>query len=448
MKAKCTRRRFLAGAAASVGLPCLVPVSALGGDGATPPSERVGIGIIALGRQCLAHNLPVFLRSDACRVAALCDPDGWRLDLAADKPRSYRGDRSDLERLEGCLRTDDFREVLDLDRVDAVMISSPDHWHVPMAVLAARAGKHICCEKPLSLTIRDGRHLVEEVEKAGVVFRTDSEFRSNAHFYRACLLVREGRIGQLKHIRMAVPNWNSALPQQASMPIPEELSYDLWLGPAPAKPYTVERVHPCRSYGRPGWYANQDYCNGALVNWGHHMADLAQWANDSERTGPIKVRGEAVFPPADGLWNVVLGFELEYDYANGVRLTYHSVLPKQGRPNIRFEGTRGWLNVEYGPDAVTASSQELAKAEVARDSEHWVPLKNEKHDFLDAIRTGKRTLEDAEVGHRATSLCQLGLIAAEIKEELNWDPQQERFVDNSRADALLGPYEARPPWNV
>jgi myo-inositol 2-dehydrogenase / D-chiro-inositol 1-dehydrogenase len=441
-------RRSAAGGAAML-LPAFVPAGALGLAGEAAASEKIGVGIIALGRQCLARNLPVFLRSPLCRVTALCDPDRWRLALSRKNRHIYRGAAEELAKLDGCPRTVDFREVLDRGDVDAVMISSPDHWHVPMAVLAARAGKHICCEKPLSLTIADGRRLVAEVEKAGVVFRTDSEFRSNPHFHRACLLVLDGRIGRLESIRMAVPNWNEALPQQPEMPVPEELAYDLWQGPAPKRPYTERRVHPRKSFDRPGWYANEDYCNGALVNWGHHMADLAQWANRTERSGPVEAQGKAEFPPADGLWNVPLAFEVEYRYANGVRLSYHSVSngPKE-RPYIRFAGTGGWIHVQYAPDKVTASTPELAAATPDEDAEHWVPVKNEKHDFIDCVKSGERTMEDAEVGHRATSLCQIGLIAARVGETLRWDPGRERFVDNEAANKLLGPYPARQAWDV
>jgi predicted dehydrogenase len=444
-----SRRAFVRRAAAAGSVPLVLPSAVLGKDASTPPSERIGVGLIAVGRQCLAFNLPAFMRRGDCRIAAICDPDEWRMKLDPKQTQAYRGQDRDLERLTDVPRTADFREVLGRDDVDAVMISSPDHWHVPMAILAARAGKHICCEKPLSLTIADGRRLADEVERSGVIFRTDSEFRGHAPCHRGCLLVLGGHIGQLEQIRMAVPNWNSSMPMQDPMPVPEDLDYDLWLGPAPEEPYHVERVHPRGKYGRPGWYCNTDYCNGALVNWGHHMADLAQWASGHERTGPVEITGRADFPPADGLWNVPLAFDIDYTYADGVRLQYHATGIKKGeRPYIRFEGSDGWIDVQYGGPWLTASRKELLDLALGPDSPGWIPLKNEKHDFLDCIRTGKPTLEDVEVGHRATSLCHLGLIAATTGETLRFDPERERFIDNDAADRLLGPYPARQPWDM
>jgi len=435
-----TRRSFLkqtaAAAAAAWAGPTVVPSSVLGADGKVAPSNRVTVGIIALGRQSLARNVPVFLRWPDSQIVALCDPDRWRLELPHAQAVKRYGDTEEVKALKTCPRYTDFREVIARDDVDAVMISSPDHWHVCMAIAAAKAGKDICCEKPLSLCIADGRLLADTVKKHKRVFRTDSEFRSIPAFHRACELIINGKIGQIKKMHMAVPSWNKALPQQPDMPVPEELDYDMWLGPAPKKPYTVQRVHPRKSFGRPGWYANQDYCDGVLVNWGHHLADIAQWANGTERSGPVEVEGTGQFPPADGLWNVLLDYKVRYRFANGAELFYTT-----GKPFIRFEGTEGWIDVQYGPDKLTAQPASILDAKLGPDAKRF-PLKNEKRDFIDCVKARSQTMEDAEVGHRATSLCQLGYIAVEVGEKLKWDPKAERFIGNDAANKRL----TRPPW--
>ena len=441
-----TRRRFLerlvaTGAAAAVG-PAIVPSPVLGLDGQVAPSNRVTVGMIGLGRQSLARNLPVFVRWPDSQVVALCDVDRWRLDRTPDDAIQRCGDTPEARALKSCPRYTDFREVLSRADVDAVMISTPDHWHVYQAMAAAKAGKDVCCEKPLSLCIAEGRLLSDAVRKHNRVFRTDSEFRSIPAFHKACELVINGKIGELRTIRMAVPSWNEALPQQPEMPVPDELDYELWLGPAPKKPYTERRVHPPKSYGRPGWYANRDYCDGVLVNWGHHLADVAQWANGTERSGPVEVEGSGDFPPADGLWNVLLDFKVEYRYANGVRLFYTT-----GHPFVRFEGSEGWINVQYGPDELTAQPESILNAELGPEATR-VPLKNEKRDFIDCVKTRSRTMEDAEVGHRATSLCQIGYIAVQVGGKLRWDPKAERFVDNDEANRLLRRPPGREPWRV
>ncbi len=442
-----TRRRFLqrgvAASAAALAVPTILPASALGKDGQVAPSGRITVGIIGLGRQAIARNLPIFLRSGDTQVVALCDADRWRMDTTQAKfVRQYRGEDADLDALKTCPRTTDFREVLARDDVDAVMISTPDHWHVPMGVAAAKAGKDICCEKPLARCIAHGRILADTVRKHNCVFRTDSEFRSIPVFHRGAQLVLNGRIGKLRSIRMAVPFLREALPQQPEMPVPEELDFDLWLGPAPMKPYTEKRVHPQKSFDRPGWYGSRDYSDGGVVNWGHHLADIVQWANGTERSGPVKVEGKATFPPADGLWNVPLEFDVRYRYANGVDLHY-----ADGRPFVRFEGTEGWISIQFGPDKLTAEPASILDSKIGSD-EIQFPLKNEKRDFIGCVKARGQTMEDAEVGHRATSLCLLGLIACETGEKLEWDPEKESFLNSAAANRLLTRPPGREPWSV
>ncbi|HPM82480.1 MAG TPA: Gfo/Idh/MocA family oxidoreductase [Candidatus Anammoximicrobium sp.] len=456
-----SRRRFLAAAGAALGtslaIPTLVPASALGADGKVAPSNRVGIGMIGLGRQAIAHNLPVFARAADAQVVALCDVDRWRLQFSKDNPAAVavaQRHQFDLDAMQGCFRTTDFREVLARKDVDAVMITTPDHWHVPIALAAIRAGKDVCCEKPIGLCIAHGRILADAAAKAQCVFRTDSEFRSIPTWFKAVSLVRTGKIGQLKTIRTVAPCWNTPLPMQPTMPVPEELDYDMWLGPAPLAPYTEKRVHALKTYtagyDRPGWYGNRTYCDGGICNWGHHPLDVVQWGNGSELTGPVEIEGGGEFPPADGLWNVILGFDLRYRYANGVELFYCNTGRKTGGSesvHVRFEGTEGWVCCWYGPDRLEAEPKSILTAEV-KPEDFPFPLENEKRNFLNCVKTRQRTLEDAEVGHRSSSVAQLGYICCQLGRKLTWDPATERFPGDDEANRLLALPPGRAPWGV
>jgi predicted dehydrogenase len=214
------------------------------------------------------------------------------------------------------------------------------------------------------------------------------------------------------------------------MPVPADLDYERWQGPAPRALYTLNRVHKPRSYERPGWMRHLFYCDGMITNWGTHLNDIAQWGNGSDRTGPVSVEGRGEYPPADSFWNVLLKFEVEYKYASGVRLIY-----KTDKPYVRFEGTEGWIQADM--KKVEASSPKLMDV---KDSDGWKPLpfKSDKRDFIDAIKTRGRTLEDAEVGHRTTSVCHLGHIAIQLGGRLEWDPERERFRGNDAANAMIG----------
>jgi len=452
---KITRRRFLkqfsAGGTAVGMTPLVVPARAIGLEGHTAPSERIGVVLIGLGRQCMWRNLPVFARRGDCQILALCDVDRWRLQVE-DNPavaHSAKAHQWDPAILKPCFRTTDFREALARPGVDAVMITTPDHWHIPIALAAIRAGKDVCCEKPLGLAIRHGRILADAAAKARCVFRTDSEFRSIPHLYKAVALVRTGKIGQLKTIRISVPIvWNETLPPQPEMPVPPELDYEMWLGPAPRTPYTEKRVHPMKSYGRPYWYCNRDYCNGMICNWGYHPADIAQWANNTELTGPVEVEGKGTLPPAHYLWNVILDFKVRYRYANGVEMFYEGRTQySDGQSYMRFEGTEGWVCGWYAPDRLEAEPKSLLKVEIKKE-EFPYPLKNEKHDFLDCVRTRGRTLEDAEVGHRSTTIGQLGYIACLLGRKLTWDPDKEQFVGDDEANQLAQGDPGRDPWKI
>ena len=436
------RRTFLRNSATAVAGaallgPTLVPASVFGADA---PSNRITVGMIGMGRQAFYSNVKSFLGASDVQVVAVCDVDTWRLGNARKAVEAHYAQAQNAGTFQGCSPYKDFRELLARADIDAVMISTPDHWHVPMAIMAAKAGKDISCEKPLTLSIAEGRVLSDTVKRYNRVFRTDSEFRSHACFQRACELVLSGRIGQVHTIRTGVPAGDIAGAPQPAMPVPEELDYALWQGPAPLAPYTEQRVHPPHSYDRPGWMRVRDYCEGMVTNWGAHLNDIAQWGNGTERTGPVEVEGRGEYP-RDGLWNVLLSFEIQYRYAHGVKLIYSI-----SHPHVRFEGSEGWIQADYNTRSLQAEPESILKTPLGPNDVH-LPLKDEKRDFIDAVKTRGQTLADAEVGHRTTSLCQLGHIAIQVGRKLQWDPQAERFANDDAANRLLT-RPLRSPWHL
>lgn len=452
---KVTRRGFLVGSAAALGsglaLPLFVPGSALGADGREAPSNRIGIGFIGLGRQAIHANMSVFIRSGYCQTVALCDVDRWRLSLEGNAAVASSAKRNqwDPAVLKDTFRSQDFRELLAHKRVDAVMISTPDHWHVPIALAAIKAGKDVDLEKPIGLAIAHGRVLADAAAKAKTVFRTDSNFRSEPELFRAVSLIRTGKIGQIKKIRMSVPIYPSNPdPNEAPMPVPEELNYELWQGPAQRQPYTEDRVHPHNKIGRPGWYNNRLYCDGLICNWGHHPADLVQWANDTELTGPVEVEGHGEFPPAERLYNVMGEFHVRYRYANGVELDYVGRKDyKEGESYMRFEGTEGWVCAWRAPNRIEAEPKSILDAEVKFEQFPFL-LRNEKTDFIECVRSRSRTLEDAEVGHRSSTVVQLAYIACQLGRKLTWDPVKEEFPGDAEANRLVRGQPGVAPWTI
>lgn len=418
-------------------VPLVVPASVFG---ARAPSNRITVAMLGMGRQAMRPNLDQLMRSPDAQVVAVCDVDAWRLDKAREKVDGFYSEKAGGS-YRGCRAYRDFREVLDRDDIDAVVISSPDHWHAPMGVMAARAGKHVCIEKPLTTCVAHGRALCDAVKEAGVVSRTDSEFRTNPIFWRMAELVRNGRIGKVERIVSGVPRelTGDSLPPQKSAPVPAGLDYDLWLGPAFPAPYTEQRVHPEQAWSRPGWMRIDDYCNGMISNWGSHLNDIAQWANGTDRSGPVSVKGTGEF--AKGLWNTIIRFDLEYEYADGVQLRY--VID---RPYVRVEGTEGWLQADYGKQ-LTASSQKILDAPIEPGEVSFAGTLSDKEDFLQAIKQNRETLEPVEVGHRTVSLCQIGLIAIKLGRALRWDPAAERFLDDNAANAMLT-RPVRDPWGI
>lgn len=428
---KSTRRTFLKytalGAAGTLVIPTIVPSSVFG---LSAPSNRINIAVIGCGRQSVTPNIPQLLASQHAQLVGVCDLDAWRLDNAVKQVNNEYSKQKGTSYY-GCRGYCDYHDVMRNKDIDAVMISLPDHWHVPMAIEAARAGKHISLEKPISTCIGHGRKLVETIKKYKVITRNDSEFRTLPKFSRAVELVRNGRIGKIQRIYVAVPSElnGSALPPQPTMQVPSELNYDMWLGPAWEVPYTEKRVHAIKAYGRPGWMRVSEYCNGMISNWGAHLMGIAQWGHNTEYTGPVSIESTGDFDK--GLWNTMNRFDIKYQFADGVEVFF-----KIERPYVRFEGADGWIEIEY-PDKLTASSQSILNSEIGPNELQIRDLPSDKDDFLLAVKANKPSLEPLETAHRTISICQLGLIAIKTGSNLTWDPSKEEIIGDNAATALI-----------
>jgi myo-inositol 2-dehydrogenase / D-chiro-inositol 1-dehydrogenase len=431
-----TRRQFLRTAGKTgviLGFPTVVPANVLGKQA---PSNRIQVGMIGMGRQAMYANLPPFLQSDDARVVAVCDVDRWRLDKAKEKVDSFYKNRD-------CQAYSDWREVVARDDIDAIMNSTSDQWHVPISLKAVQRGKHVSCEKPLTLSIAEGRVLANAARKHGVVFRTDSECRSHRYMHKVTELAINGYLGVITRIEVGVPGSDIAGGKSEPMPIPEELDYDMWLGPAPKKSYTLDRVHPRQAYTRPGWMRCRDTCEGIITNWGTHLLDVAQAVNQTEQTGPLTIEGTGSYPKSgSGLWNVLLDFKVQYQYANGVRLDYRTA-----PPFIRVEGEEGWIQAHWHSNGGIFAHDKKALRIKLKDTDRRCVLREDKEDFIYAIKHQCETMCNAEVGHRTCSVGQLGHIAIQRGRKLHWDPKQETFLNDEKANRMQH-ISYREPWTL
>lgn len=438
--------------AASFSLPAIVPASVFGKNA---PSNRITVGMIGTGRQGFGQNLkgsgsvasgfriPGMLDLPDVQVIAVCDTDSWRVGNAKKAVDDHYTKIAGGKNYKGCAAYSDFRDVLGRKDIDAVMISTPDFWHVPLGILAAKAGKHVSCEKPLSMSVHQGRDFANVLKKYGVANRTDSEFRSVRVQNQAVELIRNGRIGTLQKIEISLPSDPDPVPPQPDMPIPKELNYDMWLGPMPYVPYTENRVHtPFNMTKRPNWMRVSNYAQGMIANWGAHYFDIAQWANNSEYSGPVEVEGKGMFPKS--LWDTMINFKVTYRYANGVELTCEQTPTSQ--PHIKYTGSDGWILVESYPGKLSSNKPNIFTSQPEKGELDLSKTLWDKADFIGSIKEKRKSLEPIEVGHRSISIAQIGLIACQIGEKLKWDPEKEIFDGNNAANALLATPLARKQW--
>lgn len=426
------RRTFIKSSSATaisgIFAPTIVPASVIGKNA---PSNQINIGMVGTGRQAINANLSNgFLKLDNCRVIAVNDVDSWRMDLGAKTVNDSYSNAG--KKYDGVKKYDDYRDLIANDDVDAVMISTSDHWHAPATIAAALAGKHVSMEKAFSVAPMHGKAVVEAVKAKGVTGRLDSEFRSIREMNRAVELVHNGVIGKLIEVNVGVPGElnGSALGPQKTMPIPKELNYDMWLGPAFPAPYTMQRVHePKNINSRPGWLRISDYCNGMITNWGAHLNDIALWGMNKEYVHPISVEGTGTFDK--GIWHTISSFDLKYEYADGSVLKYVIDVPY-----VKFIGEKGWIRIEY-PNKLSASDESILKFKPGQNDISHKDTLSDKADFLRGIETGEPTMEPLEVGYNVYLLTMMGLISVTLGSKLYWDQKQEKFIDDNAANAML-----------
>jgi predicted dehydrogenase len=409
--------------------PTIISSTVFAKNGVPGANDRVTIGFIGCGRQTVAKNIPLFLRTEGVVPLAVCDVDSWRIEQALATITREK-DSGKAKTVPAKIATYlDYQDLLARDDIDAVCISTPDHWHRKMALDSMAAGKDIALEKPITRSIRDSQRLIDAAKKYNRVFRVDSEFRSGYPAHRATTLVRNGYIGKVTRVEVGVPHLDTPLAQQPAMEVPPELDYRRWLGDAPERPYTEKRVHPRKSFDRPGWFSITDYADGVITNWGAHLNGGAMWATNKERTGPVEVSGSGQFLPRGDLYDVLAEFDLSYKFADGLEWHYHT-----DSPYLRITGEEGWVWADF--TNFDASPKSLLSVRF-NPSDQSFPFMSEKQDFINCVRTRSETLEPAEVGHRVNSLGLIGLICVQLGQSLKWDPMAEEFPGNEEANAFL-----------
>ena len=423
---KTTSRRHFLKSAAAASVPALVAGRSWGQSASKPAANgQITLGCIGMGNHGIGWNLAAFLKIPEARVLAVCDVFKSRGEKARKKVNAAYGNTD-------CATYGDFREILAREDLDAVVISTPDHWHVLMSVMAARAGKDVFCEKP-TLNVEQGRVLVDVMNKTGVVYQGGIEDRSVEQYYRMAELVRNGAIGKLKRILIVLPA-GDVFEKEKEAPVPAGLDYDMWLGPAPYTPYTPSKL------GHQHWRNVWDYSGGKLTDWGAHLIDTAQVAIHEERGGPVEVDGKGVFPE-DALSNTATEYKIYYRYGNDVQM-----IVKSGGTGIRFEGTDGWVQCPAWRKPLEASDPAILEAVFAADeSKMWPRPPSEHVDFIRAVKNRTKPIYPPEDIHHLSTPMHLGNISMRLGRKLQWDPVRGEFPDDDEAKALLS-CPMRAPW--
>jgi predicted dehydrogenase len=466
-----SRRHFLVQGAAALGFPIIVPRSVFGSAGRPAPSERITVGCIGWGT-IAGDWTPSFLNNEKCQVVSVADPmkeyghygyDGKETGgrEAGRKIIDEHYSKAANKPTKGCAAYADFREMMDKEDLDAVQVSTPDHWHAYMAVYAARKGKHIYGQKPLALNVAEGRLISDEVAKAGVTWQTGSQQRSDIYFRMACELVRNGRLGKLNRVRVGLPgghsNWNGMANQTEVAPVPADFDYEMWLGPA-------ERIDYRPALLPLNWRHNFAFSGGMITDFGAHHIDIAQWGIGTENTGPIELKNVSGTLDLKSLYNTATAFRFDCLYENGVIMQVaspdHQLMPEveatiktsAGKKpfdhvGVLFEGDAGkWIYVNRGK--IMASDPAILREKITDTEIHLYESKDHTDNFLSCIYSGKPTSTPAEISHRSITIAHLANIALRTGSSgLKWNPQTETIEGNEAASALLSkPW--RKPWTL
>jgi len=425
-----TRRSFLkATSALAITAPAIVPASVLGRN-RVRPSERVTLGFIGIGVMNRGH-LGRFLGYKDVQVVAVCDVDQTRREHARKMADDRYAEAVKSGEAKACQAYVDFRELIARKDIDAVVIASPDHWHAIQVIEAAKAGKDIYCEKPLSLTIGEAKRMIEVVREQKRVFQTGSQQRSEmgGKFRLAAELVRSGRVGKVLAIHVGVggPSKWCDLPEESIEP---GLDWNLWLGPAPERPYN-SILSPRGIHNHfPAWRAYREYSGGQMTDMGAHHFDIAQWALDMDTAGPVEI-----IPPADPN----AGHGVKLIYANGVEVSHG------GPSGLTIVGTSGVISVDR--DHIASVPEKIMKEPLGEKDVHLFESPGHHRNWLDCIRTREKPICDIEIGARSVTVCHLGNLAYWNRRRLRWDPKAWQFIDDREANTWLD-RPMREPWKL
>ena len=423
------RRSFIKKSAVASSIFSIVPSHVMGFSG-TAPNDKIQLGFIGAGRQGrgLMTN---FVNYDAAAVIAVSDVDSEKNALFSKTFQEQLAKKDKASQKLSEIKA--YRELLSRKDIDAVVIASPDHWHAQMAVDAAKAGKDIYCEKPLSSTVAEGRAMVDAARKYQCVFQTGSMQRSWDRFRHGVELIRNGYFGEIKEIKVSIgaPYKACDLPTQKT---PPNIDWDAWIGPASYRGYHADLANPVGDNRWALWRDYKPFGGGMVTDWGAHMFDIVQWALDQDDSGPIQFT-----PPSNPAES-----GLVFTYDNGIKIT-HTQWGKGGN-EIQFIGTEGSLEISRGY-LRTYPNKALEKTPL-KDSDTKRVYKSENHhkDWMHAIRERSRPICDVEIGHRTATVCNVSNIAYALQRPLEWNPVSEQFVDDHGANLLLD-RAYRGDWN-
>lgn len=429
-----TRRDFLK-ASIVAGVPLIVPAAALGQDKKDAASERLNVGFIGMGTMNRGH-LGNFLGQKDVQVVAVCDVDKNRREDAKATVEKRYAEQTKSGEYKGCVAYTDFRELIGRKDIDAVVIATPDHWHAIPCLEACKAKKDIYCEKPLTLTIKEGKALIDAVRKTERVFQTGSQQRSSTEFRSACELVRNGRIGKLKavYVNVGSPSKPCDLPEEK---LEEGLEWDLWLGPAPKRPYNSVLSPRGVHKHFPNWRNYKEYSGGMMTDWGAHHFDIAQWGLGMDESGPSEI-----IPPE----NPKAERGVKYIYASGVEVIHGEEYEpgKKGR-GVTFVGSDGKIFVDRG--YLASDPADIIKQPLTDKDTPLYKSPGHQRDWLNCIRNRQRPICDVEVGARSVTVCHLGNLAYWNHKKLKWDAKEWKFIGDDEANKWLD-YERRAPWQL
>jgi predicted dehydrogenase len=434
MANKSSRRDFVKRSAALVAgtfvLPQIIPSSAFGMGRRTAPSDRIVIGSIGVGSQGMSNMLDFLKFKEAVQFVAVCDVDKRHL-ARAKQTIDLANKNSD------CRSYGDYKEFLEKEKLDAVSIAIPDHWHGIIYSAAANKKINVYGEKPICRTIKDGQDIVNAVKKNNIIWQTGSWQRSLTNFRRGAELAINGRAGKIKYIEVGLPDGNKGIGTPPVMPVPAELDWDMWLGPALKVPY--------RGISHWDWRWILDYSGGQLTDWAGHHIDIANWGAGLEHTGPVEISGKGVYP-VEGIFNVPVEYDILCKYANGIEMRVANASRLPMRMGTTWHGDLGWIHVDRG-DIISASDPKILQEVIGENEIHLYKSENHWQNFIDSVRSGKPAIAPVEVAHRAISVALLGEIAMTTGQTIKWDPEKEEIIGNPRASRLMSrPY--RQPWTL